>query len=169
MTNGIAGGDAPLDLVGGEAIAAAVVLECVAARLGGFALLVELRRRAEAAKSLALAQETPRVALMAREIRALVRDVFVPLQAEPLEALEDGARARVGAAALVGVLDAQEELAAVLLDVEPVEERGARAADVEEAGRRRGEAEAVESIAKRPANGKGGIRTLDTAFDRITV
>ena len=55
------------------------------------------------------------------------------------------AGALVGAARFVGVLDAEEELAAVLARVEPVEERRARAADVQVAGGRRREAEARES------------------------
>ena len=53
-------------------------------------------------------------ALMALEIGALVHDLLVPLEAEPLETLEDRARALVGAARLVGVLDAEQELAAVV-------------------------------------------------------
>ncbi len=77
---------------------------------------------------------------MPLEVRALIHDVLVPVEPEPLEPLEDRARALVGAARLVGVLDAQQELAAEMPDIEPVEERGARAADVEIAGRRGSEA-----------------------------
>src|SRR5262249_41125739 len=56
---------------------------------------------------------------------------FVPGEAEPVESLEDRARGFISTARPVRVLDAEEERAAVLLCVEPVEERGARAADVE--------------------------------------
>ena len=45
-----------------------------------------------------------------------------------------------GRARAVGVLDAQQELAAVVAGEQPVEQRGARAADMQEAGRRGGEA-----------------------------
>ena len=107
-------GDAARDLLGGEPIAAAVVLEALAARLGGRATLVELRLRAEAAIGRAVVEQALRVGAVALEVRALVHDLLVPDEAEPLEALEDGARALVGAARLVGVLDAEEELAAVL-------------------------------------------------------
>src|SRR6185437_4628307 len=68
---------------------------------------------------------------MAGEIRTLIDDLFVPVEAEPVEPVEDRARGLIRAARLVRVLDAQEELAAVLAGVEPVEERGAGAADVE--------------------------------------
>ena len=161
-----------------EPVAAAIVLEALLVRLGRGAALVELRRRAEAAIRGAAVEQALRVGAVALEVRALIDDLLVPRQAEPLESLEDRARALVGAARLVGVLDAEEELAAELLGVEPVEERGARAADVEVAGRRRSEAEAgcgcghedvgARMKARRSAaaaadlrNGERGIRTLD--------
>ena len=48
--------------------------------------------------------------------------------------------ASVGRARLVGILDAQQELAAVVAREQPVEQRRARAADVQESGRGGGEA-----------------------------
>jgi hypothetical protein len=71
-----------------------------------------------------------------------VHDFFVPVEAKPLETFEDRARALVGAARLVGVLDAKQELAAKVPGVKPIEESGPGAADVEIAGRRRGETKA---------------------------
>ena len=59
---------------------------------------------------------------------------------EPLEALDDGGDRRVGRALAIGVLDPQDEGAAVAAGVEEIEERGAGAADVEVAARARGEA-----------------------------
>ena len=47
---------------------------------------------------------------------------------------------RLGRALAVGVLDAQQQLAAGAARIEPVEQRRARSADMQEAGRRRGEA-----------------------------
>src|SRR5262249_42762327 len=127
-------GDAAIDLVDGETRAAAIITERVARGLGDFAPLLELRGRAEAAVRFARVEQTPRVGLMAREIRALKADVFLPQEPKPLEPLEDGARAFVGAARAVGVLDAKQELSAVFADPQPVEERGSRAANVEVAG-----------------------------------
>ena len=59
----------------------------------------------------------------------------VPVEPEPLEAVENGVHRGLRRALAVGVLDAQQERAAEPLRVEPVEQRRARAADVQEAGR----------------------------------
>src|SRR5262249_53288070 len=63
---------------------------------------------------------------------------LVPVEPEPAHRLEDRVDRRLGAAALVGVLDAQDERAAVLARPQPVVERGARAPEVQVARRRRG-------------------------------
>src|SRR2546427_12963354 len=63
-------------------------------------------------------------------------------EAEPGEAVEDDAGVLVRGAFLVGVFDAEQELAARVAGEEPVEEVGAGAADVEVARGRRGEADA---------------------------
>jgi hypothetical protein len=69
------------------------------------------------------------------DVVALVDRLAVPPQAEPLDHLEDVV-GELGPVALgVGVLDAQDHLAAVLAGVDPVEEDGAGATDVEVAGR----------------------------------
>ena len=70
----------------------------------------------------------------------LVDDVAVPIELQPLQAVEDRGNRRLGRPLAVGILDPQQHLAAVLLGVEPVEQRGAGASDVEEAGRRGGKA-----------------------------
>jgi hypothetical protein len=72
---------------------------------------------------------------VSREIRALVRDLLVPREAEPLESLEDRARAFVGAASAIGVLDAKQERSAVFAREEPVVKCRPRTADVEIASR----------------------------------
>src|SRR2546425_9118356 len=82
---------------------------------------------------------------MLLETRALIPDLFVPQQAEPLESIEDGARARFGAARPIGVLDAQQELAVVVLREQPIEKGSARAADVEIPGGRGGESKSVHA------------------------
>ena len=67
---------------------------------------------------------------MLREVRSLMHDLFVPLQSKPSQPLEDAAGALIGAARAVSILDAQQELAAVVLDEEPIEESRTRNADV---------------------------------------
>ena len=76
------------------------------------------------------------LALAVRRVRAADVGPLVPRQADPAERVEDhllgvGARAR-----LIGVLDAQDELAALLAREHVVEQRDVRGADVRIAGRR---------------------------------
>ena len=80
------------------------------------------------------------LALEIRPAGAVLAGAFVPVEAEPAHAVEDRLAGFLGVAGLVGVLDAQDERAAMFAGEEPVEERGACAADVEVAGWRRGEA-----------------------------
>src|SRR2546427_637965 len=79
---------------------------------------------------------------MALESRPLKDWLLVPVEAEPAQAVEDDAGVLVGGAFLVGVFDAEQELAARVAGEEPVEEGGTGAADVEVARGRRGEADA---------------------------
>ena len=67
---------------------------------------------------------------------------FVPVEAEPAQAVEDDVHGFLRIARGVGVLDAQDERAAGVAGVKPVEQRGARAADVQVAGGRRGKSDA---------------------------
>src|SRR5262249_37974876 len=77
---------------------------------------------------------------------------FVPGDAEPAEAVEDWLK-RLGLVALgIGVVDAEDELSALLPGEQPVEQRGAYAADVQIAGGTGGEAGAHGH--------KGGISPL---------
>ena len=64
----------------------------------------------------------------------------VAREPEPLHALEDRIHRRLGAALAIGVLDAQQVLAAEALGIQIRKQRRACAADVQEAGGRRGEA-----------------------------
>src|SRR5581483_6596734 len=63
---------------------------------------------------------------------------LVPVDAEPAEAVEDRLQRGRVIAVFVGVVDAQDELAAVLAREQPVEQRRALPADVQVAGRARG-------------------------------
>lgn len=67
---------------------------------------------------------------------------LVPLDAQPLEVGEHGLLALARAARRVRVLHPQHQLAAHVLGVQPVEERGARAAHVQVAGGRGRKADA---------------------------
>src|SRR6266851_5436151 len=91
---------------------------------------------------LALGEETVGDFLVALHAGALEHELLVPVEAQPGEAVEDHLRMLVGRARLVGVFDAQQELAALVAGVQPVEEGGAGASDVEIARRGRSEADA---------------------------
>src|SRR5215208_788957 len=92
--------EAALHLLAWQSKAATVVTKGDAARLGLFALRVELRCRAEAAVRRSTVQERLDVCTMALQVRALVDHLFVPEESEPLEPLEDGSRAFVRAPCL---------------------------------------------------------------------
>ena len=139
----LAGGNAPRRLLWREAVAPPVVCKRLAPRFRVTASLIQLSRRAEAAIRGSALQQRARVRLMPRQIGALIDDLLVPEKAEPLEPLEDPARAFVGAARPIGILDAKQELTAVMLHEEPVDECRARHADVQVARGRRGKPEAV--------------------------
>src|SRR3546814_7994473 len=66
--------------------------------------------------------------------------VAIPVEPEPAHPVEDRVDRGLGGAGAVGILDAQQEIAAVVAREQPVEQRGARAADLEETRRRRREA-----------------------------
>src|SRR5690606_18012023 len=59
----------------------------------------------------------------------------VPGEAEPGKAVQNGRRGRFRRALAVGILDAQQHLAAGMLGIEPVEQRSARAAYMQVTGR----------------------------------
>ncbi len=116
----------------------------VAHRHAGLALrvahLLEFLGRGVAVIGLAHGQHLLRHLGVPRRARELVGDLAVPRQAEPGQAVEDGVDGRRRGARAVGVLDAQQVLAAVVAGEQPVEQGGARAADMQVAGRRGGEA-----------------------------
>ena len=84
--------------------------------------------------------EVPNLDVPVHPLALIVRPL-VPVQPQPLQPFEDAPGVGVGGALLVGVLDAQEEGAAVLAGPQPVEERGARPAYVQVAGGAGGEAD----------------------------
>ena len=120
--------------------AAPVIARLFLARELGIAHLLELFLRAVAVVGLALGEPLPDDFAVSRVTFALVERPLIGIEAEPLHAVQDhlhGFRRRTLA---IGVLDAQDERAAVAARVQPAEERGAHAADVQQSGRARREA-----------------------------
>src|SRR6266705_724401 len=72
---------------------------------------------------------------VARKPLHLKERAFVPVEPEPAHRVEDRLHRSFGRALEIGILDAQDEFAAVLSGVRPGEERGPRPADMEVAGR----------------------------------
>ena len=131
--------------VGGGLLRVAVAPAAVVAhRLAGGLLrsphLIEFLRRGIAVIGMALGQHLVRDLGMAGGARELIGDLAVPRQAEPGEPIQDRRDRRLGRARAVGVLDAQQVLAAVMLGEEPVEQGRSGAADMQVAGGRGGEA-----------------------------
>src|SRR5690606_3073035 len=85
------------------------------------------------------------------EVAADVRPL-VPGEAEPAQRLEDRRLAARGRALLIGVLDPEDEAAAVLAGEDVVEEADIGGADVGVAGRARGDADPR----RQPAGDLGG-------------
>ncbi len=104
--------------------------------LGGFALGSDLVLRHVAAIGVAARHHLLRDRGMAVGPRELEHGVTVPVQAQPAHPVQDRVDRGLGRAGAVGILDAQQELAAIRAREQPVEQRRACAADVKESGRR---------------------------------
>src|SRR5581483_1746611 len=70
------------------------------------------------------------LALDVRSVGAADVRPFVPLQAQPVQPIQNTAERFLAGALLIGILDAQDELTTVTVGKQPVEQCGARAADV---------------------------------------
>src|ERR1700722_6730846 len=75
---------------------------------------------------------------MPRRTGKLINHLAVPGDAKPVEPVEDGVDGCLRRALAVGVLDAEQHLAAPAAGIKPVEQSGAGAADMEKAGGRGG-------------------------------
>ena len=73
---------------------------------------------------------------------------FIPIDAQPLETIDDRPQGLGDVPPRVGIVNPQQKLPAVLPGIEPIEQRGPHAADVQVAGGTRSEA---------GANGHGGL------------
>ena len=155
---GLAGVDARLGLLRREVAAAALVaLEGVLTGLGGLAVGRQLLGRAEAGIRFALGEQALGGLLV--EVQALGLRIgaevaadlgaLVPVEPQPAHGAQDDLGVLLGGARGVGIVDAQDEGAAV--GAGPVVDGGAGAADVQLAGGRRREAD---------ADGRGHVRLL---------
>src|SRR5687768_14096328 len=98
--------------------------------------------RREVSIRFAFFKETLRRRAMFGCIRRLKHDLFIVVEPEPLESLDDGPGGFISGALEIGVFDAQEKLAAGFACVEPIEKRGTSRANVQVTGRRWSEADA---------------------------
>ena len=124
-------------------------------RLLGFPIGVELLRRAIARVGLVVSQEPVGCLRVERQAEhlAIWREgpagrlaghlrPLVPMEAQPVQAVEDVLLVRDRAARLIGVLQAQDERPAGMTGVEVVEQGRPGRADVERSGRARGDPDA---------------------------
>ena len=86
--------------------------------------------------------------LKVRRVRPADARPLIPIETQPAQAVEDPRDHVLRRPLDVGVLDAQDERAAVPAHVEPVEERRPRAADVQIAGGTRREADSDSHAAR---------------------
>jgi len=122
--------------------ATTVVTWLLLARELGASHRFELFLRAVAAICLAFGEPLLDHLAITRIALSLEEGPFIGVEPEPFHAVEDHLHGGGRGALAVGVLDAQDEDAAVTAGVEPAEKRGAHAADVQQAGRARGESRA---------------------------
>ena len=126
----------------GEIPAAAVVARLFLARELRLAPGGEIFGRAVAAVGVAGIQQVIEHLPVSVEALGLVERPLVVVQTQPGHAFQDGVDRFLGGALAVGVLDAQDEGAAVVARVQPGEQRRAGATDVQIAGGTWGEAAA---------------------------
>jgi GxxExxY protein len=108
----------------------------VVAELSFRAARFDLLGRAEAAIRLALLQQPVRVALVLLDTIRLMERALVPLEAQPLHAVEDRVRHFAARARAVRVFDPQHEDAVVTPRQQPIEKGRSRPADMQVSGRR---------------------------------
>ena len=109
----------------------AVVLGLEACRAGRLAHRLHFLGRAGAVVGLARLQELVHMAVVQVAALALEEGAFVEIKTQPVHGVDDGVGHLLRGAGLVRVLDAQDELAAVLTGIEIIEKGGAGAADME--------------------------------------
>ncbi len=91
--------------------------------------------RAVAQKSAAVGQKLFSRGLVQRGALRLIKRAFIPIDAEPVKAVDDALDEFRLVALGVSILDAQDHGATLMASKKPVEQSGARAADVQIASR----------------------------------
>src|SRR3546814_2031877 len=94
---------------------------------------------------------------MAGGARELIDGVAVPMEVEPAHAVENRVDRRLGRTGAIGILDTEQEPAAMVAREQQVEQRGTRATEMEEAGRRGGEARHDGGTGRFGRSGRGLI------------
>ena len=132
-----------------------------------------LIRRQVAVVGAARGQQLARDLGMARRPVGLEHGLAVAGQVQPVQALDDALGRRIGAAFAIGVLDAQQEFAAVVAAEQVVEQRGAHPADVQRPvglGAKRvrtpGGSFAMPRHVARPFTGCRGVRRYPASHER---
>mmetsp|Transcript_42868 Transcript_42868/g.113522 ORF Transcript_42868/g.113522 Transcript_42868/m.113522 type:complete len:286 (-) Transcript_42868:11-868(-) len=160
--------------VGGVGVAPrAVVLRVLALGLRLGALGIELLGGAEARVGVALIHELlgellvqargHPLRLAVRSLGALHLGPLVPEQPEPAQVLQHALLRLAGAARSVSILDADDEVATLLLRGEPREERRARTAHVQRAGGRGREARPHAAVGVHAAADRNTLRRAGCA------
>ena len=141
---------------------------------GRLPAFVELIGRAVAAIRVALGEQPIGVGavdveplrLTVRRVRSADVGALVVIDAEPPQILEHAGDGFLGDPARVGVLEPQDELAAVVAGEEPREQRAPHVADVQRPARRGREAAADRRVGHRTVIGEHA-RALDLDLDDV--
>jgi len=91
---------------------------------------VQLGGRAHARIGFRCGEQFFDLLLVERKTLGLIKRAFVVIQTEPLHRVQDRLNGLRGGALAIGILDAQDELAAGVAGKKVIEQRGARAADM---------------------------------------
>ena len=148
---GLSGGATPRTLLARNLPAGAFITRRTALGGSSRAALLQFRLGAETIVGMSGGQQLRGALAIHFHALGLMVGTLVPVEAEPAHALQDAVNHLRGRALEIGVLNAQDQRAAVMASEQPVEQRGARAAHVQVSGGRGREADAW-------AGGRGGGR-----------
>ncbi len=93
-------------------------------------------RRRVAAVGFALFQKLKSHLPVPPRHRELVENLALPIEFEPFQPVDNGRNRRISGSRAVRILDPEQKLAAGVMRVQPIEQRGAGSANVQKAGRR---------------------------------
>ena len=139
---GLSGGAAPRAFLARNLPASAFIARRAALCGRSRAALLQFRLGAEAIVGMSGSQQLRGALAIHFHTLGLVVGTLIPIEAEPAHALQDAVNHLRGRALEIGVLNAQDERAAMMAGEQPVEQRGARAAHVQVSGGRGRETDA---------------------------